>query len=68
MRKRLKYVKPKLYDTRIITTFLLLPYSLHVGSENGPLERRWLERASIKQEVGKNLWGEPGWYDRHWVD
>ena len=57
-----------MHDTRVITSFLLLPYTLPVGHVDGPLERRWLERASIQQEVGKNLRRELIWCDRHWVD
>ena len=65
-----KFVGPqqqiKLYESRTVKRFLWFPKLLPIGSENGPLEWRWLEWAGIHQDVGKNLWRELGWFDRYW--
>jgi len=58
----------ELYDTEIMERFLWLPHWLPIGSKDGPIQWRWLERAKILQEVGKNLWGELLWFDRYWVE
>jgi len=58
----------KKYETRTVERFLWFPHWLPIGSENGPIQFRWLEWAKIRQEVGKNLWRELLWYNRYWDD
>lgn len=54
MRKQINS-EPKMFDTRVITVFLLLSRTINN-------ERRWLEVATIKQQcTRRNVWSDVEW-------
>jgi len=61
--KRLKF-----NDARIVESFLFFPRWLPIGSDNGPIQWRWLERATVLQRVGKTIFHELRWFDRYWIE
>lgn len=67
-----KYItRPKIGDTRIVSDFILFPYTLRdQPGKDGKLVKRWCEKVSILQtyHAGVGQDAHPWWSDSSWAD
>ena len=65
MRKKIEQART---TYRRKTTFLLLPKTLHIGSQFGAVEERWLETATWEQKFYPWISKRGGfWSDEYWI-